>query len=356
MDEKFFELENKEIEAFFSNNDKRIRDNRLLLRATEILRDGMLYFNNKSIKNITNIKKGVICRKKSPMGNLIKVLAEVICTKSIIGLNNSLTYKVSGILEFINNSVNRKKIYDTINLLNKLNIEKNRKNPTIYCVNDSFLEFSYIETIDPNKEGIVYSIATQLTEVSLQVFFIEAIVNRYSKKININDVIDKFIKNVPGSSFPLYNSWDITEIKNKNNARIYNIAIDPSGEDDVIEFENMYATIVFEDTEDRINNNKTFVYIDMRIDLGYTISYVDLAEIEDVLDRMGNELRKLLGFERSYNSVFLAVDFGKNNDRIKIESSLCFNNKKFDLEWIIKTYILVLKNAYCYIRGEIYDF
>lgn len=127
MDEKFFELENKEIEAIFSNNDKRIRDNRLLLRATEILRDGMLYFNNKSIKNITNIKKGVICRKKSPMGNLMKVLAEVICTKSIIGLNNSLTYKVSGILEFINNSVNRKKIYDTINLLNKLNIEKIEK-------------------------------------------------------------------------------------------------------------------------------------------------------------------------------------------------------------------------------------
>ncbi|MFR4318021.1 MAG: hypothetical protein ACLT2Z_00125 [Eubacterium sp.] len=180
---------------------------------------------------------------------------------------------------------------------------KNSKNPTIFCVNDSFLEFSYIETIDPNEEGISYSIATQLTEVSLQVFFIEAMVNRYSKKININDVIDKVIKNVPGSSFPLYNSWNITEIKNKNNARIYNIAIDPSGEDDVIEFENMYATIVFEDTEDRINNNKTFVYIDMRIDLGYTISYVDLAEIEDVLDRMGNELRKLLGFERSYNSV-----------------------------------------------------
>ena len=56
MDEKFFELENNEIEAIFSNNDKRIRDNRLLLRATKILIDGMLYFNNKSIKNITNIK------------------------------------------------------------------------------------------------------------------------------------------------------------------------------------------------------------------------------------------------------------------------------------------------------------
>ena len=86
---------------------------------------------------------------------------------------------------------------------------KNSKNPTIFCVNDSFLEFSYIETIDPNEEGISYSIATQLTEVSLQVFFIEAMVNRYSKKININDVIDKVIKNVPGSSFPLYNSWNM---------------------------------------------------------------------------------------------------------------------------------------------------
>lgn len=354
MDEKFFELENKEIEAIFSNNDKRIRDNRLLLRAIEILRDGMFYFNNKSIKNITNMKNGVVCRKKSPMKNLLRVGAEVIFTKSIIGIDNIITYKVSGMLEF-DNSVNHKKIYETVNLINKLNMVNSKNPTTIYCVNDSFLEFSYIETIDPNEEGIVYSIATQLTEATLQVFFIEAMVNRYSKKINTNDVIDKVIKNVLDSSFPLYNSWDITEIKNKNNARIYNIAIDLSGEDDLIEFENMYATIVFKDTEDRINNNKTFVFIDMGIDLDYTISYVDLAEIEEILDRMGNELRKR--FERSYNSVFLAIDFGKNNDRIRIKSSLCFNNKKFELEWILKIYILVLKNIYCYIRqGEIYDF
>ncbi len=346
-DEKFYQLENNEIQELF--RDKRLCNNMLLIRAIEIIKDSMIIFNNNSLKNITIERNGAACHRKTPMGNYLTVYGEILETESVLSIKNNITYKIKGIVNFTK-KINQKKVHNTINLLNKINIINNCYPTVIYCVNDSLLEFSFIETVDPNEECLENHIARHITQFSLQAFFIEAIVGKYTKKIQENSLTNEVLRNVLDKTYPLCTGYYIKKEEIKNNATVYKVECDLCTDEDIIQFEKLDMTIAFEDldVEYKINNNKTSLFLDMEIFLGHTISYVELPHFFEIVDWIDNELRKIMGFARSRNSLSLAIKFKTDDDRIIIRSSLCFDNNSFGLEWIIKTYIIILKKIYMF--------